>query len=742
MSDTPPPADDAAEPTPRRWQDLWVLRWWPLTVPLALVLGLVLGVGALFALDYRSADIPPVGEAAIDPPTVLLGANGEELGQLDPSVVGEQVSVDELPDHVVDAVLAAEDRGFYEHGGFSVRGTLRAAWANLRSAEVEQGASTITQQYVDVTTPGAGRTLRAKLDEVATASRLEDELGKDEILDRYLNIVPFGRNATGIDQAARVYFHVPAGELSVNQSATLAGMIAAPSAYDPEDNPDGARSRRDYVLDAMAAEGWLAEDRAQELQQSPLPEVADESLVQYGSAAYVIDAVRRQLVDELGQEGLGRGLVVHTTIDARMQKLAQQTLRDHVGAESYTGAIVSVDPASGEVRALVGGADYAKEQFNAAVQAHRQAGSAFKPFTLSAFVEAGYDPTEVVYPAPSTIEIEVGDETVEVSNYANESFGRMTVRQATIHSVNTVYMQMVQEVGPRSVVALAHDLGIQSDIPAVPSIALGTGSVTPYEMASSYATLAAQGVHRAPALVRSVEDADGDVLFEAEVEEDRAISEQTAGVVTDVLHDVVQEGTGTAAQIGRPVAGKTGTTNDSRDAWFAGYAPQLATVVWVGNADNSPIPDATGGGLAAPIWSDYMSQAMEPIPVVELPTADTEGLHDLGGDSDVEVVEPTTPPPPPSPTPSPTPSSTSPSPTPSPTPSSTSPSPTPSPTPSSTSPSPTSSPIADVLPVAEVLPSADVLTVADVVALADVVAEPLLVAQLDDHVVGLRHAVR
>ena len=287
----------------------------------------------------RSARPPSTRPRCCSAPTAT------ELGKLDPSVVGEQVAVDELPDHVVDAVLAAEDRGFYDHGGFSVRGTLRAAWANLRSGDVEQGGSTITQQYVDLTTPGAGRTLRAKLDEAASATRLEDELGKDQILERYLNIVPFGRNATGIDQAARVYFHVPATEL-VRQPGGHPGRhdrraVRLRPREQPRRGAGPARRRARRRWPPRAGSPTAAPTSSE---SGPLPDVADESLVQYGSAAYVVDAVRRQLVEELGQEGLGRGLVVHTTIDARMQELAQTTLREHVGSQPYTGAVVTVDP--------------------------------------------------------------------------------------------------------------------------------------------------------------------------------------------------------------------------------------------------------------------------------------------------------------------------------------------------------------------------------------------------------------
>ncbi len=633
----------------------WIRRWWPLWAVLGAVLLLVLIVGLWFRAVYADTSIPPVGNAAVDAPTVILDAAGDELGQLDPATVGEEIDADDLPDHVVRAVLGAEDRSYFEHGGFSTRGVVRAAWANLRSGEVDQGASTITQQYVDLTTPGAGDTFSEKARELAAALRYEDELGKQEVLDRYLNVVPFGRDAIGIDAAAQVYYRVPAAELDVNQAATLAGMIAAPSAFDPEDNPEDAERRRNLVLGAMAEEGWLASDEAASVRSSPLPEVADEPLVQYGTEGYVVDAVRRELEEILPNENLTRGYVVETGIDARLQQLAQETVRAHVADAGHTGAAVTIDPASGAVRALVGGADVTEEAFNAAIQAERQPGSSFKPFTLAAFVEAGNAPDDSTFPAPAVLEVETDLETVEVHNFGDQGFGEISVREATVNSVNTAYMQMVEEVGPGAVVDVAGRLGIRSELPAVPSIALGTGTVTPLEMASAYATLAAEGVHRTPVVVASVRTSGGEVVHQAELEEREAVSPQVAGVVLDVLSDVVQSGTGTAAQIGYPVAGKTGTTNDGRDVWFVGTTAQLTTAVWLGNADNSPIgPNATGGGLEAPLWADYMAQAMEPLEPAELPTASQDGLTALDRTPEepapVEPApspEPVEPPPPP-----------------------------------------------------------------------------------------------
>lgn len=610
-------------------------------------------VGMLVLYDYSEASVPTRGASAIASPTVLLDVSGKEIGKLDPNVVGTEVATADLPQHVVRAVLAAEDRRFYSHGGYSTTAILRAASANVTSGSVQQGASTITQQYVDLTTTGSGETIREKLREVVAAVKVDRALGKDEILGRYLNLVPFGRDVSGVDAAAKTYFGVAAVKLDVNQAATLAGMIAAPSAYDPGRHPEAARTRRDVVLRAMGEQGWLPPARVEELVAAPLPEVTGEKPgTSDGPAAYFVDAVRRELEARLPEDrDLGRGLVVQTTVDMRMQELAHQTLRTHVGGTGATGSIVSVDPATGEVRALVGGPSFAEQRYNTALQARRQAGSAFKPFTLAAFVEDGYDPTASRYDAPAEMPFPERDDPV--GNFGDRGYGQATVRGATVKSINTVYAQLVRDIGPRKVAEVARAMGIRSELPEQPSLALGAGSVQPLEMASAYATLAARGTARTPTVVREVRDIDGEVIHSADVEEQQAIDEQTAGVVTDVLADVVERGTGTAAQIGRPVAGKTGTTTDSRDAWFVGFAPQLATSVWVGRLDNAPMPDATGGGTAAPIWSDYMQQALAPMEVARLPTAGPSGLRAR----DETTADRSTP----SPTPSPSSSSPTPS---------------------------------------------------------------------------------
>ena len=684
-----PPWQQAREQL-RAWWAVPVVRRTTIAVT-AVVVAPVALLALVFAYYFLTADVPTAAAATHPDPTQVLDASGKTIGQIDPTEVGRDVDVSALPDHVVHAVLAAEDRDFYGHGGISVAGTTRAFFANLRSGAIEQGASTIDQQYVGLV-DHTGRSYLGKLREAATALRLDDRYPKDRILQMYLNSVPFGRQANGIDAAARTFFAVPATKLDVNQAATLAGMIAAPSAYDPEQHPDRTRKRRDYVLDGMATKGWIDRTTATEVASSPLPKLSAPPTTKQGSDAYFVDAVRSQLPDLLGDRYSGdvaSGLVVHTTIDARLQQLAQQTLRERISSQPDGGAIVSVEPATGAVRALVGGTDPERQRFNAATKAVRQPGSSFKPVTLAAFVAAGNSP-KTRFKAPETYPVQGSDGEHEIHNYSGHGWGVVDVHKATVHSINTVYMQLAEKVGLDQVVQTAHDLGIRSDLPAVPTLALGAGGVTPLELSSVYATLAAQGVHRGPFLVTKVETPDGEVLYEHETTDEPVLDQNTAAVVTDTLTDVVRSGTGTAADIGRPVAGKTGTTNDYRDAWFAGYVPQLATVVWVGNLDNSPMDKVTGGSLPAEVWSAYMSQALQGVPVQGFPAPDLAGLSTSEG-------VPPPPPPPPSPAPAPSPSGP-PSPSASPSPST---SPTVVPTAPTTSPSPSSSPSSSPSPSGE-----------------------------------------
>ncbi|MDX1619883.1 MAG: transglycosylase domain-containing protein, partial [Nitriliruptorales bacterium] len=383
---------------------------------------LILLVAGGYGAIYASADIPSPDELAIPDPTVVLDREGEQFAKLDPASVRKNIAIDELPEHVPQAVMAAEDRNFREHDGWSATAIARAFWANLRSGETVQGASTITQQYVEIAVEDVDNSYLGKFREVAVAAKLDDELEKDEILEFYLNAVPFGRGAIGLEAAAQTYFGVSATELDVNQAATLAGMIAAPSAFDPGRNPDGARVRRDFVLNGMVEIGALSRSEADELIGQELPELSNDPLVAFGPNAYFLDAVREELPEVLNEqdaENLFNNLVVETTLDQRIQKLALDSVNAALEEVPYSGAVVTVDPTTGGVFALVGGRNYEEQQFNVAIEGSNQVGSSYKPFVLTEFVAQGFNPRESTVESPEVRELPNGD---KIRNYSRQGY--------------------------------------------------------------------------------------------------------------------------------------------------------------------------------------------------------------------------------------------------------------------------------------------------------------------------------
>ncbi|HEX2028642.1 MAG TPA: transglycosylase domain-containing protein, partial [Nitriliruptorales bacterium] len=605
----------------------------PIRVVAGTVVALLAAGVVAFAVAYARTTVPPEVAAR---PTVVVDADGRELGTLRAQAY-RPVEVARLPPHVVHAVLATEDRSFYDHTGVSLAGVVRAAWANLTSGEVRQGGSTITQQYVGVLTGTPSPGYRGKMHETLIALKLERRMSKQEILQRYLNVIYWGRGAYGLGAAATTYFGVPATDLDVNQAATLAAMIAQPEELDPVEAPEALDERRTYTLRGMTEEGWLPAHEAERLVAAGVQATLPGQAVAHDVGAYYLDAVRDHLTAELGEDALLTGYRVTVEMDRDLQALAERTLADRLAGQPFTGALVAIDPRDGGVRALVGGRDYQQQELNAAVEARRQPGSAFKPFTLATFVEKGFSP-DSRFDAPAEIEVEVPGEDVEVANYGGDSHGVQTVEEATWTSTNTVYMQLLREVGPAPVIDLAHRAGIASELPEVPTIALGTGVVTPFELATAYATFAGGGVQTQPRLIREVTDHAGRIVLRAEPQHHPAIATRVAQVVTDVLTGVVQRGTGETADIGRPVAGKTGTTDEHRDAWFAGYVAELATVVWYGKLDNSPMDGMTGGRLPAETWAAFMAPALQDVPVSGFPRPDLSGL---------KVLHDAPPPPPP-----------------------------------------------------------------------------------------------
>lgn len=667
-----------------------------------------------FIYFFRSVPLP--GDADVyQAATVVNFADGSELGTLQPEYEREDVALAELPRHVVNAVLAAEDAGFREHAGVSLPGLFRAAFRNVVSGEIRQGGSTISQQYVkNAILRDTSRTALRKLHEAVLAVKLERQYSKDQILEFYLNTIYLGRGAYGIQAAARAYFGIEAKALSPDQAALLAGMIAAPSSTDPVDEPERAAERYQYVLDRLLTEGWIDAVEAGRLRAGPLPPTIPKNEVRFAKAPFFLQMVEEEVASVLGDEQIYSGLAVTTTLDPRLQELAETAYHAEFDVlDGPTGALVALSPRTGGIAALVGGENYSADQLNLATRP-QQPGSTFKTFALAAWVEEDKSP-ESYFDAPAEYPVEgVLDEDGKPytpGNYGGASFDPMSLRVATWRSVNTVYLQVAEKVGPAKVAEVATRAGIHEGLPAVASLVLGSVEVTPLELAEAYNTFAARGLHREPFSVTEVRRGD-EVLYTRAPQEDQAFSEGVAATVTNVLQGVVLSGTGTAARIGVPAAGKTGTTDSYGDAWFAGYTPELSAVVWMGNRDNNAtMPgEPTGGDLPARLWAAFMRPAHEGLEVPNFPPApggltvtrgspaptptacpDGEVLTTPSAD-DEDAAPVCAPSPSPSPSPSVSPSASS---TPSPSPS---PDASPSPAPAPTPPPPTASPVSSPPP--------------------------------------------
>jgi membrane peptidoglycan carboxypeptidase len=682
-------------------------------VPAAAIL-LVIGMLAYVYAQLEIPETPPPLQT-----TYIYDRHGNLLTTLHAGVDRTIIPFDEMPRTLQHAVIAVEDQDFYHHGGIDPIGILRAAWTDLVARDTVQGGSTITQQLVKNIYAGEyredpetgertyvvpPRTIGQKVRESLLAIKLEREFTKDEILATYLNTVYFGRGAYGVQAAAQTYWQKDASELTILESATLAGLIQAPSTFDPVDDPDGAAlTRRNYVLDRMVAEGYLSAERAAEMKAEPITTNAIEPGINFGpKIGYFLDYTRRELLNRPSlTEGdvFGGGLSVTTTLDAEMQRAAEDAVEGIlVTPGDPQAALVAIDPRTGEVRAMYGGENFNQEHVNLATGhggTGRQAGSAFKVFTLAAAMQQGYDLNETWY-GPGTLEIDdprcyTNGEPWELSNASDSESGYFSLLNATSHSVNTVYAQVALAVTPEAIVDVAHAMGIRSPLEPVCSITLGTQSVNPLEMTAAYATLAARGEYHRPTPLQEIEFANDDVDVIGGPGQ-QVLDRNDADLVTYALETVVTSGTGTNAAIGRPVAGKTGTAQNYWDAWFCGYTPQLATCVWVGYREAQiPLENIEGysavfgGTIPALIWHDFMTTA----------TADMEPRDFVAPSFDGYTLGPPTPVAEPSPSPSPTEESPSPEPT-------EEPSPTESPSPEPTEePSPTESPSPDQSPPAD-----------------------------------------
>jgi 1A family penicillin-binding protein len=619
-------------------------------VAAGLVLALVLGLLPVAILDAVARMATEAVTVVVHGPddsvwgplaqrSTVHASDGTQLAVLHDEVDRRVVALEEVPAHVRQAVLAAEDRRFYDHAGYDPRAIVRALLANVQARQIRQGGSTITQQLAKQNFVGTEQTLRRKAQELAYAVHLERTYSKEELLERYLNQTYFGAGAYGIGAATEEFFRARPDELSVPQAALLAGLISAPGRLDPRRWPQAAKARRDHIIAAMASEGYLRERDVEQLQATPLDPAPP--LEQLPLEPYFVEAVKREFLANPAfgatrAERIDRlfsgGLQIHTTVDLRLQRIAQATVAEFFPApEGPTGALAAVDPRSGQVRALHSGTDFTVEQFDIATQGRRQPGSAFKPFVLAAALEQGI-PVQLRLPGSSTtFAIPGHTEPWRVTNYGGANYGPVDLREALVRSINTAFAQLGLMVGPHAVANLAQRAGIDMQAATagdvVPAIALGgfTHGVTPLEMASAYGVFAAAGGRADPYVIERVTDADGESVYEHAPTPTEAVHPAVAAALVDIMQDVVRSGTGRRAQVpGWAPAGKTGTTQYHTDAWFIGFVPVLSAALWMGHPDAQvPMGRMVGGNIPAQAWSRFMTEALAGVEPVAFPRADT-----------------------------------------------------------------------------------------------------------------------
>jgi len=600
--------------------------------------GAVLALWAVIAvigvLVWIGVHLPPIQSLEVPkrPPSVLIvGVNGATLATRG-DMGGAAVPLRELPDYVPKAFIAIEDRRFYSHHGVDPLGIMRAVVADILHRGGTQGGSTITQQLAKNLFLTQERTISRKLQEVALAFWLEHKFTKAQIIELYLNRVYFGSGAYGVEAAAQRYFGKSARQLTLAEAALLAGLVQSPSRLAPSHNPDGAERRARLVLTDMAEQKLVGEDAVRLALAHPARAVRAAGA---GSVNYVADWVMDAVNDIVGS--FDQDIVVETSIDPALQAAAERALTDTLAQKGEKlgvgeGALVAMTP-DGIVRALVGGKSYAESQFDRAIAAKRQPGSAFKPFVYLTALEHGLTPDTVREDGPITVK------GWKPENYEHEYMGPVTLTQALANSLNTVSVRLTLEFGPAAVIRTAYRLGISSPLEPNASIALGTSEVSPLELVSAYAPFANGGFAISPHVIERVRSADGKTLYARATQAlGRIVDTRYVAMMNSMLHETLVSGTARRADFpGWLAAGKTGTSQDFRDAWFIGYTSQLVTGVWLGNDDNSPTRKATGGGLPVEVWSHFMKTAHQGVAPSALPglagagwTAASQGNNSVG----------------------------------------------------------------------------------------------------------------
>ncbi len=579
-------------------------------------LGVWAFIGLLGFFAYHTMKLPPIDQLAVPkrPPNIAILANDGTLIANRGETGGSTVTIKELPRYLPQAFVSIEDRRFYSHYGIDPVGIARAVMRNVMGGKLSEGGSTLTQQLAKNLFLTQERTASRKVQEAILALWLERNFTKDQILELYMNRVYFGSGAYGVEAAAQKYFGKSARAVTVAEAAVLGGLVQAPSRLAPNRNPEGAAERAALVISAMVRDGAIKDADAKVALATPAKSRRQAGA---GSMNYAADWIVDVLDDFIG--AVETDIVVSTTIDPVVQRMAEQSLVSELDAKGARqdvtqGALVAMAP-DGAVKAMVGGRNYTESQFNRAVAAKRQPGSAFKPFVYLTALDRGYTPESPLLDAPINIK------GWKPENYTREYFGEVPMQKALAMSLNTPVVRVIQEVGPRSVVRMAQRLGISSPMQALPSLALGTSEVTLLEMTGAYAAFANGGTAVIPHAILQVKTAAGKVVYTRQSRDlGRAMTLEQAGQMNQMLRETLVSGTARKADLpGWPAAGKTGTTQDHRDAWFVGYTGHLVTTVWVGNDDGDEMKKVTGSGLPAEIWQKFMRESHGSVPVAGLP---------------------------------------------------------------------------------------------------------------------------
>lgn len=606
---------------------------------------MVFGIASYY---YFSRDLPSIENLRnYKPPTItkFFSDNGEIIGEFY-SEKREVVSLDRIPNHLIQAFVAGEDARFFQHKGLDYMAIIRALLKNIFSGEIIQGGSTITQQVVKSLLLSPEKSLSRKIREAILSFKIENYLTKEEILYLYLNQIYLGHGAYGVAMASENYFGKPVDELTLSESALLAGLPQAPSKYSPHQHPEQAKKRQIYILNRMVEEGYISQDESIRALKTPINLKLRQS-PSIEKAPHFVEHVRRYIEEKYGKDALYKGgLRVYTTLDLNAQAIAQESLESGLkeiekrqkypsgeNLPSIEGALICFDLETGYIKAMVGGRNYKKSQFNRATQALRQTGSAFKPIVFASALDKGYTPASIVLDSP--IVFEFGGRRWEPKNFDEKFSGPTTLRNALAHSVNVVTVKIARDIGIDYIHDYARNLGIFSPLHNHLAMALGSSSLSLYELTKAYAVFANQGKKFQPIFIQKVLDRDGNLLEEnlplcclkETTPPEQLISPQTAFLMTHLLESAVQNGTGWRAKtLGRPVAAKTGTTDQFFDAWFIGYTPELITGVWVGfDEDRSLGENETGARAASPIWVAFMSRVLKEKEVKDFPVP--EGIE-------------------------------------------------------------------------------------------------------------------